>query len=106
MYASVVQLQRLAMTSGSPSSDPIASFLSAKISDAAPAAHPASAIAQRTETLGVREPLSDGASIAEALMPPSLLPCSCLSVQPAGRTPQAPASPAGRKKVDVWGRGY
>ena len=75
MYATVVQLQRLAITSGSPSSEPIASFVSAKISDAAPAAQPARAIAQSKETLGARAPRRAGAStIAEALMLSALLP--------------------------------
>ena len=50
----MVQLQRLAITKGSPSSSPMASFVSANASEDAPAAHPKSAIAQSSGALGAR----------------------------------------------------
>jgi hypothetical protein len=69
MYAATIQSASSAMISGSPSSTPIASFVSASTSEKAAAAHPAAATAEIATRFGSRARRGCASSaIAEAVI--------------------------------------
>src|SRR5205085_2925224 len=105
-YATIVQLQMLAITSGSPSSGPMPSFASAKSSDAAPATTPPTAMADSAGTPGARpRPLPRGRAGADALIGCSSRVRRGLCPDPDETSRTQPRSIA-CEKGGALGRGY